>query len=117
LQGQIKSFVKPDSLPINDVLLEPFLNRKIGQGGARGACILGGDPLKQGGEDGEGVLTFDLGAMILVTPRRPVTVKKEITASARNTKNRIWAMPAACSAMPLKPRTAATIAMTRKVMA
>jgi hypothetical protein len=54
-------------------------------------------------------------AAIHVMLRRPVM--KEITASTRNTRNRIWAMLAAEPAIPVKPRTAATIAMTKKVMA
>src|SRR5690606_15075812 len=39
------------------------------------------------------------------------------TNSTRKTKNRIFAMPADAPAMPPKPRTAATRAMTRKTMA
>jgi hypothetical protein len=50
-----------------------------------------------------------------ITPRRPV--RKEITAIMRKTKNKIWAMPAADPAIPLKPRKAATIAMIKNIIA
>src|SRR4029077_12066836 len=44
-------------------------------------------------------------------------VKKEMTARIRNTKNRIFAMPAAPAAMPPKPNTAAISAITKKTTA
>src|SRR5207249_5598450 len=44
-------------------------------------------------------------------PRHPKI--KEIMNSTRNTKNRIFAMPADAAAIPPNPRTAATSAMTK----
>lgn len=40
-------------------------------------------------------------------------VKKEIIVSAKKTKNRILAIPAAPAAIPLKPSTAAIIAIMK----
>ena len=50
-----------------------------------------------------------------ITPRLPV--RKEITAITRKTKNKIWAIPAADPAIPLKPRKAAIIAMIKNIIA
>ena len=50
-----------------------------------------------------------------ITPR--LTVRKEITAITRKTKNKIWAIPLADPAMPLNPSKAATIAMIKNVIA
>jgi len=47
--------------------------------------------------------------------RRPTS--REITKMIKKTKNRIFANPAAVPAMPVKPKTAATSAMMRKVTA
>jgi len=44
-------------------------------------------------------------------------MKNETIASTRKTANKILAMPAALAAMPAKPNTAATMAMTKKTPA
>ncbi|MEY4579136.1 MAG: hypothetical protein RL701_3839, partial [Pseudomonadota bacterium] len=55
----------------------------------------------------------------LVFPHTGVRRPKmsETTASTRNTKNRIFAMPAALAAMPPKPKNAAAKAITKNTAA
>jgi hypothetical protein len=64
-------------------------------------------------EDGEGEKRFGFRAVIQVAPCRPV--RKEMTASTRNTNNVLKTTLAAFPAMPQKPRMAATISMTTRL--
>jgi len=58
-------------------------------------------------------LDFCIGTSYLLA----VLAMKLTTARIRNTKNRIFAIPAAPAAMPAKPNTAAMSAMTKKMTA
>jgi hypothetical protein len=64
-------------------------------------------------DDAERGLWGQAGPQIRCRDAKPLI--KDTRNKMRNTKNRILAIPAAATAMPPKPKTAATIAITRNM--